>query len=77
MSRKHSKRVTSIQSQELGRRWKEVTDKESGKPYYYNAASGVTQWQMPTEAFGSASDSDATLRAQGLRVAIPRAQGGQ
>ena len=27
MSRKHSKRVTSIQSQELGRRWKEVTDK--------------------------------------------------
>jgi len=27
--------------------WKEVTDKDSGKPYYYNAATGVTQWQRP------------------------------
>ena len=24
-----------------------MVDRESGKPYYYNAASGVTQWQRP------------------------------
>lgn len=27
--------------------WKEVTDEKSGKPYYYNAATGVVQWQKP------------------------------
>ena len=33
----------------------QVTDKESGKPYYYNAATGITQWQKPMERnFGSA-----------------------
>jgi hypothetical protein len=36
----------------------EVTDKESGKSYYYNAATGVTQWQKPMGSqFGEADDS--------------------
>jgi hypothetical protein len=35
----------------------EVTDKESGKPYYYNAATGITQWQKPMGGtFGAADD---------------------
>jgi len=42
--------------------WKEVTDKESGKPYYYNAATGVTQWQKPMDRFsGGASSSVRSL----------------
>lgn len=34
--------------------WKEILDPSSGKPYYYNAATGVTQWQRPSaESFAS------------------------
>eukprot|EP00756_Hemistasia_phaeocysticola_P039943 Hpha_TRINITY_DN16840_c3_g2::TRINITY_DN16840_c3_g2_i1::g.152433::m.152433 len=28
--------------------WVAVTDKDSGKEYYYNATGGVTQWERPT-----------------------------
>ena len=40
--------------------WKEVTDAESGKPYYYNAATGVTQWQRPAGGRFSSSGTDST-----------------
>jgi len=34
-----------------------VTDAKSGKPYYYNAATGVTQWQVPVKSrFAGAAD---------------------
>jgi len=37
--------------------WKEVTDAE-GKAYYYNVATGVSQWQKPVESkFNSKGDS--------------------
>ena len=46
------------QLRDLPTGWKEVTDKDSGKPYYYNAATGVTQWQKPLAGnFGAAGDS--------------------
>lgn len=42
--------------------WKEVTESESGKTYYYNAASGVTQWQKPAaERFSGEGGSSARL----------------
>ena len=45
--RRHQHHVRCCQVSELPPGWKEVTDQESGKPYYYNAATGVTQWQKP------------------------------
>lgn len=49
----------SCQVRDLPTGWKEVTDKDSGKPYYYNAATGVTQWQKPmAERFGVEGDSN-------------------
>jgi hypothetical protein len=27
--------------------WVEKTDEESGRPYYYNEATGETNWDMP------------------------------
>jgi len=27
--------------------WEQFADPNSGKPYYYNKASGVTQWETP------------------------------
>jgi len=35
----------------------EVTDKTSGEPYYYNSASGVTQWEKPVDQFADAGRS--------------------
>lgn len=41
--------------------WKEYTDKESGAPYFYNAATGTTQWEKPGGADAWASTGgDAT-----------------
>ena len=49
-------RITCSESSTLPAGWKEVTDAESGKPYYYNSATGVTQWQKPMAgAFAGAS----------------------
>ena len=27
--------------------WQELTDPESGAPYYYNPQTGVTAWEIP------------------------------
>lgn len=35
--------------------WQELTDPSSGKFYYYNAKTGVTQWDKP-EGFKSEND---------------------
>jgi len=43
--------------------WKEVTDADSGKPYYYNAATGVTQWQVPKDDSQFAATGNGNLRA--------------
>ena len=43
--------------------WREVTDQESGKPYYYNAATGVTQWQRPMGSAFSSDGGDSSTRA--------------
>ena len=49
------RRTGCLQCSQLPTGWKEVAT-EDGKPYYYNAATGVTQWQRPMdETFGSQS----------------------
>jgi hypothetical protein len=30
--------------------WQEATDKQSGRIYYYNVKTGVTSWDLPSEA---------------------------
>jgi len=42
--------------------WKEVTDPQSGKPYFYNAATGVTQWQKPVDQNRFAGEGDGSER---------------
>ena len=40
--------------------WREVTDAKTGNPYYYNAATGVTQWQRPRDTFAGADGGSST-----------------
>lgn len=42
--------------------WKEVIDSDSGKPYYYNSASGVTQWQKPAVGRFPGAEMDGDVR---------------
>ena len=61
-----SRRAVGVRCQastDLPPGWKEVTDKDSGKAYYYNAATGVTQWQKPmvSRFAGGAENEKRTL----------------
>ena len=51
-----ARRSSTIRCADLPTGWREVTD-EKGQTYYYNAASGVSQWQRPVERFGVAGES--------------------
>jgi hypothetical protein len=37
--------------------WTEYFDQSSGKPYYFNANTDVTQWTMPAEFAAAAPGS--------------------
>ena len=52
--------VVSCCQRTLPQGWREVIDEASGKPYYYNSASGVTQWEAPVEVFGDAGGKGST-----------------
>jgi len=49
--------VVRCQMTDLPSGWTEVMDPKTGKPYYYNALTGVTQWQRPQrQPFDTAGD---------------------
>jgi len=52
--------VVSCCQRTLPQGWREVIDEASGKPYYYNSASGVTTWEAPVEVFGDAGGKAST-----------------
>ena len=47
-STRGSTRRGSLRPAGTNQRWVEVMDESAGQPYYYNNATGVTQWTMPT-----------------------------
>ena len=59
MPGRSAQRFSGVYMQQLPTGWKEVADKD-GKPYFYNAVTGITQWQRPTEESFSKSSSGAS-----------------
>jgi len=59
----HHGRVTPprCQTSDLPPGWKVVVDEASGKTYYYNSASGETQWQKPIQRFSDRLDDKRAL----------------
>jgi hypothetical protein len=43
--------------------WLEATDKETGRPYYYNTATGTSQWDPPRESRFDEATTSASERA--------------
>ena len=47
-------------SDELSNNWKEMTDKKSGRKFYYNTVTKKTQWTLPTKEIDSNDTSQTT-----------------
>ena len=47
-------------SDELSNNWKEMTDKKSGRKFYYNTVTKKTQWTLPTKEIDTNDTSQTT-----------------